>query len=167
MNFRFLHIALFLAAFFLALPNACFAWPATVISVHDGDTLTVAPLGDTSTPMIIRLYGIDAPELEQSGGKEAGDYLRESLPPESAVEIITMSTDRYGRTVGLVGHNGKIMNAAMIAAGHAWVFPKYCRAKFCKKWRRMEDNARSSGNGLWKSDNFVSPWEFRKNKEGN
>ena len=46
----------------LAFPLPAYAWPGTVLDVHDGDTMTVAPMGDVRVPIKLRLYGIDAPE---------------------------------------------------------------------------------------------------------
>lgn len=51
----------------LSGPPFAHAWPATVISVTDGDTVRVAPCGDTSTPVTVRLDGIDAPESKRVG----------------------------------------------------------------------------------------------------
>ena len=144
------------------LPIYVFAWPATIISVHDGDTLKVAPLGDISTPITIRLYGIDAPELAQESGNASRDYLRELLPENCNAEIIPMSTDKYGRIVGLVGKENKIINAKMIEMGQAWVYPRYCKAKFCKNWRNLENGAKTNSKGLWGIGEPVAPWEFRK-----
>ena len=38
----------------LAFPLPVYAWPGTVLDVHDGDTMTVAPMGDVRTPLKIR-----------------------------------------------------------------------------------------------------------------
>ncbi len=35
----------------LAFPLPVYAWPGTVLDVHDGDTMTVAPMGDVRTPL--------------------------------------------------------------------------------------------------------------------
>ena len=55
----------------LPFPLPAYAWPGTVLDVHDGDRMIVAPMGDVRTPLKIRLYGIDAPELEQKGGPQS------------------------------------------------------------------------------------------------
>lgn len=65
----------------LAFPLPAYAWPGTVLDVHDGDTMTVAPMGDVRTPLKIRLYGIDAPELEQKGGPQSREHLRSLVQP--------------------------------------------------------------------------------------
>ena len=74
-----LRISLLIVA--LAFPLPAYAWPGTVLDVHDGDTMTVAPMGDVRTPLKIRLYGIDAPELEQKGGPQSRDHLLSLVRP--------------------------------------------------------------------------------------
>ena len=81
----------------LAFPFSAHAWSATVLDVHDGDTVTVAPMGDVRVPIKLRLYGIDAPELEQKGGPQSRDHLLSLVRPGQGVEVIKMSTDKYGR----------------------------------------------------------------------
>lgn len=95
----------------LAFPLPAYAWPGTVLDVHDGDRMIVAPMGDVRTPLKIRLYGIDAPELEQKGGPQSRDHLLSLVRPGQDVEVIKMSTDKYGRTVALVATD-RVLNAA-------------------------------------------------------
>lgn len=143
-------------------PVQAFAWWGTVLSVQDGDTLTIAPSGDARTPVTVRLYGIDAPEHDQSGGNEATAYLRQLCPVSKKVEVIPYSTDRYGRTVGLVVSKRKVLNANMLEQGHAWVYGQYCKQKFCRKWRKLEKNAKAQEKGLWREEEPVPPWKWRR-----
>ena len=70
----------------LAFPFSAHAWSATVLDVHDGDTVTVAPMGDVRVPIKLRLYGIDAPELEQKGGPQSRDHLLSLVRPGQGVQ---------------------------------------------------------------------------------
>ena len=54
--------------FLLAIPAICFSWPAKVVSVADGDTITVL---HNDQKKEIRLYGIDCHEKGQSHGEQA------------------------------------------------------------------------------------------------
>lgn len=132
----------------LAFPLPAYAWPGTVLDVHDGDTMTVAPMGDVRTPLKIRLYGIDAPELEQKGGPQSRDHLLSLVRPGQDVEVIKMSTDKYGRTVALVATD-RVLNADMLEAGQAWAYPAFCNAPFCKGWKKLEQDAKEARRGLW------------------
>lgn len=145
--------------------TASLAWQGKVLSVQDGDTLTIAPSGDDRTPVTVRLYGIDAPEYKQNGGPEATAYLKELCPINKKVSVITYNTDRYGRTVGLVIHKRKVINADMLEQGHAWVYGQYCKQKFCRKWRKLEKNAKAQGVGLWREEEPVPPWQWRRSRK--
>lgn len=131
------------------------AWAFTgaVERVHDGDTLTV-------DGKRVRLYGIDAPELDQPGGEASRDFLA-LLVKDKRVEIIPKDRDDYGRVVGaILTPDGREVNAMMVRAGHAWVYRKYCRD--CAQLRRDESLARREGLGLWGAPRPVAPWKWRK-----
>jgi endonuclease YncB( thermonuclease family) len=58
-------------------------YPGTVVSVHDGDTCTIAldlGFGLTFTGATCRVYGINAPELVTQAGKDALAYAQTLLP---------------------------------------------------------------------------------------
>ena len=142
-------------------PLSAHAWMAKVVSVTDGDTIKVynAEQGQVK----IRLYGIDTPEKGQPYGKAAGKHLS-SLIAGAMVEVETVTTDRYGRTVGIVWDEETNINQEMVRAGYAWVYRRYCDKPFCSEWLLLEDNARSSRIGLWQEPNPVPPWEWRRRK---
>ncbi|GFK93540.1 hypothetical protein NNJEOMEG_01374 [Fundidesulfovibrio magnetotacticus] len=145
-----------LAAVFLLSVVAAQAWAFSgrVSNVHDGDTITV----DGTR---VRLYGIDAPELAQPGGHASRDFLA-SLVEGRSVEVKVVDTDAYGRKVGLVRAPGADdVNAAMVKAGHAWVYRKYCQN--CYAMLLAEKLARYRSLGLWDEPGKpVPPWVWRK-----
>ncbi len=147
----------------LVLPLTAHAWPATVVDVHDGDTVTVAPMGDARACIRVRLYGIDAPELEQKGGKQSRDYLRALVQPGQSVEVIQMNVDQYSRTVALVATDS-VLNADMLEAGQAWAYPQYCKAAFCNGWQKLEGEAKAARRGLWSQKRPTPPWKWRQKK---
>ena len=160
-------VACFLVLFILGCLLPAFpalAWEGMVRAVHDGDTVTLAPGGACNSSLSIRLYGIDAPELGQAGGPESREALARILPPESLVEVVPLGQDRYNRVVALLIRKGKNVNARMLESGHAWLFKRYCRAKFCREWARMEKSARSARRGLWADEAAVPPWQWRKQR---
>ena len=152
---------MFALAFSLC-PVVVFAWPAAVLHIHDGNTLAVAPGGDTSTPVYVCLYGIDAPELQQEGGTAARDALVAHLPSKAQVEIVPMGIDTYGRTVGLVVRDGRVLNALMVKEGHAWVYAAQCRAALCQDWQKAQRTAKDAKLGLWQAETPVPPWQWRQ-----
>ena len=143
----------------LLWPFAAHAWTGKVVGISDGDTITVLLSQDSLVK--IRLYGIDAPEKGQPYSQAAKEYLA-SLIAGKTVEIEPVTKDRYGRTVGIVFDNEKIINQEMVRAGFTWVYRKYCDKYFCSEWLRLEDKARSSRIGLWQELNPIPPWEWRR-----
>ena len=148
----------------LCVAQPCRAWEAVICGIHDGDTLTVAPGGADDLRIAVRLYGIDAPELEQPHGPESREALVELLPVGAVVEIVPVNTDRYGRVVGLIVHEGRTANLDMLDRGAAWLEPKYCRLKFCRAWAKSQADAGEAGRGLW-AEPAAPPWEWRKKRQ--
>lgn len=142
---------------FFVFCSPCRAWEGTVMDVHDGDTITLAPGGARDTPIAIRLYGIDAPELAQKYGITSRDALRRMLPRESIVQVIPMGMDRYGRSTGLVIHAGQGINAAMLREGQAWLYKRSCRAKFYRHWLKEARNAQNQKKDCGKAPTLWLP----------
>ena len=162
MNFIMIikRIALFMLI--SAIPQIATAYPAIVSHITDGDTLDVLAYGNTETPITLRLYGIDAPEKNQPGGAESAAYLREMLPKGSAIEVLERRADKYGRAIAIVYSQGHCVNTAMLRAGHAWYYPRFCHGRLCTQWGHIQDDAARDGVGLWKEPQPIPPWEWRK-----
>lgn len=104
-----------------------YEYNATVIAIHDGDTLTAAvDLGFKIHFQIkVRFYGINAPELATPEGKVAAAFLQAQLPLGSTIDLKTIrdAADKYGgRYDGIVTFNGVNLNDLMISSGHAVPF---------------------------------------------
>lgn len=72
-------------------------YPATVISLHDGDTMTLAlniGFGITLT-YPCRVFGINAPELATQAGKEALTYAETLLHPGDHVTVLSHGWDKF------------------------------------------------------------------------
>lgn len=89
--------------------------------VGDGDTLDVAGTR-------IRLFGIDAPELDQTWRRgdgsawSCGQWSRSelaSLVGGRPVECQPRDVDRYGRIVAICYAQGRDVNVAMVSSGAA------------------------------------------------
>jgi endonuclease YncB( thermonuclease family) len=131
------------------------AGPAKVI---DGDTLAVAG-------QHIRLFGIDAPEAEQTcaapGGKpwhcgKAASEAMRRLTRSEPVRCEGHETDRYSRLVARCWLGSTDLGGALVAKGLAWAFVRYSES-----YVEAEAEARSSRIGVWQG-RAEPPWEFRK-----
>lgn len=131
-----------------------------VVSVADGDTITVVP--DQATRKI-RLAGIDAPEKNQPFGLIAKEFLT-ALVLGKDVEIETGKMDRYGRDVSKVISEGKDMNLAMLIAGLAWHYKKYQTEQTEADrvlYSNAEVDAKAQGVGHWRDPGSIPPWGWR------
>ena len=133
-------------------------YPARVIGITDGDTLTV--LTAQKTQVKIRLAGIDAPESGQDFGTRAKQAASD-LAFGKTVTIIEREKDRYGRTVADVTlPDGRSLNREMVSSGMAWWYRKY--AANDQVLARLEAEARQAKRGLWSQADPKPPWEWRK-----
>lgn len=149
-----------ITALFLAL------WPVTAMAgerctmdhCHDGDTCTLVCTGER---IKVRLHCIDAPEIGQAPwGKMSRDYLQQRAPAGSAVELVSMTQDKYGRTVGVLLLDGVNLNLNQVHAGWAAAYPKYCSEP---AFYQAQENAKSYRRGIWHQDGEQQkPWDWRK-----
>ena len=134
-----------------------------VVDVLDGDTIRVVPNGDfNSKPIKIRLYGVDAPELDQDYGYEATVIAMRRVI-RTDVQIIKRGKN-YDRIVGVVcplePSGSMSLNEYMAMSGYAWWSQKYAKNEDGLAW--LHAQAKKGKRGLWKDDNPQAPWEWRK-----
>jgi len=129
-----------------------------VIKVHDGDTITVFY---QLQPVKIRLWGIDAPELDQDDGWKSALALRKLLWGKKVL-IEPRDKDRYGRLVAIIYvHDTLNVNKWLVKEGWAWVYRKYNDEE---GWLELEQFAKERGLGLWTEEPNQPPWEWRREK---
>jgi len=93
-----------------------------VVGVSDGDTISVMRGGKA---VKVRLHGIDCPEKKQAFGTRAKKFTSD-LAFGKEVTVRIQTTDRYGRSVGVVIlPGGKNLNWELVSAGLAWWYRKY------------------------------------------
>ncbi len=131
-----------------------------VTKVVDGDSLE---LNRSGRMVRVRLYGIDAPEFRQPGGRAA---TREAwlLLNGRSVRVEPMGRDQYGRVVALVyREDGLLANREMVYRGQAWVYSRYCRKpSLCREWKDLERYAKARRVGLWRKRHYLPPWQWRR-----
>lgn len=99
-----------------------FIYKATLLSVYDGDTVTVSvDLGmHVSVRAPLRLVGIDAPEMGTDAGRAAKEHLRGLCAPPLVIRTYKDPGDKYGRWLAtVVNGQGVNVNAQMVEDGHA------------------------------------------------
>lgn len=93
---------------------------ATVVRVHDGDTVTLrTDFRDFTFPL--RIAELAAPELNEGGGKESQSWLEEQIIGEE-VEILmnpAHRVEKWGRLLGQIIFGGINMGEQSINTGHA------------------------------------------------
>ncbi|MEJ2407072.1 MAG: thermonuclease family protein [Candidatus Thiodiazotropha sp.] len=127
----------------------------SVLSVYDGDTMTVRCNGDK---VKLRLYCIDAPEIGQSPwGVRSRDSLRRMSGDR--VDVVLYYRDRYKRMVSEIHSGRKNLNLSLVENGEAAVYPRYCDDAV---YDRAEERARSRKLGIWSDAGLhQTPWRWR------
>lgn len=150
---------------------------ANVDEVIDGDTIRVTIISivkddkfsavqETKRKEIVRLRGIDAPELKQLYGPEAHFALTSMI--DATYQLVTLrnaSLDRYRRIVADVyGRNEqRPLNYWMLRCGWAWHYKVFNANKI---YAKAEEDASKARLGLWADPEAMAPWDFRKKVKG-
>ena len=142
--------------FLFSAPEFAESWSGMVVGVTDGDTITVLHRG---RPAVIRLFGIDCPEMGQDFGTRAKQFTS-GMVFRKIVEVVETGETSYGRPVAWVFVNGKSLNKELIRAGLAWWYRRY--APHESELEQLETMARENRKGLWSQPNPKPPWEFRR-----
>lgn len=148
-----------LLAFYLFLiiqPSQAASFSGKVLAVIDGDTIVVA--AGKKEKAKIRLVGIDAPESEQSMGKESKKALS-AMVSGKQVTVRWEKKDDYGRFIGDI-YVGKLwVNQRMVALGWAWHYKNYSKDK---RLAEAQKTAKEDLKGIWVDKTALPPWDWRK-----
>lgn len=152
------HLAI-ITALLLPLSSHAEVLNGNVVSVSDGDTITV--LDSSHGQNKIRLSGIDAPEKKQGFGQRSKQSLSD-LVFNQRVTVESNKRDRYGRIVGkVVLPSGVDANLQQIKRGMAWHYKAYEREQPPEDrvtYAEAEKAARAARVGLWQDAQPVPPW---------
>lgn len=133
----------------------------TVVTVIDGDTLTVADAA--KKPHRVRLLGIDAPEAKQAFYVRSARSLAQFCYRKPAK--VEWQEKEHGLLLGRVACDGKDANAEQVRRGMAWMSPRQTGPG--SALYELEAYARLRKVGLWAAEKPVPPWEWRSTGHGN
>jgi micrococcal nuclease len=151
---------LFYIIFFVGL--TCYSQTLTgkVVGITDGDTFKF--LVQDSILHRIRVANIDCPERKQPFSSRAKQFTSDAIFGKT-IKVKVLSTDRYGRLIGVVIYNGGLnLSSELIKNGFAWHYLKYSKDPTLQA---LEDKAKNNKIGLWIDPNSIPPWEWRANKK--
>ena len=126
-----------------------------VTRVLDGDRIVVT---DRAGAHRVRLFQIDAPELEQAYGREAAAALYKRIGGK-LVRVEWMAQDTSGWILGTVFLDDLEINRLMIDDGCAW---HDRRTGPAPHYSAAEKKARDAKLGLWADPAAVNPMNFRR-----
>ena len=140
------------------------ATAATVLSIGDGDTISVLERGQK---LKVRLACVDAPETAQSPyGIASRNQLKALLPLGFTVSLRVQAVDRYGRRVAEVVGKG-IVNLTMVQSGQAFVYRQYLGRCDRQAYLATERQAQAQRLGVWAVPGGITrPWDFRHRGAG-
>ncbi|MBX3609277.1 MAG: thermonuclease family protein [Hydrogenophaga sp.] len=131
-------------------------YQARVMRVFDGDTVWVQPM-DGGRWRKLRLDGIDAPEICQTGGLAARDALADrSLGAE--VQVSERAKDDYGRGIARLTLGAEDINRQLVVSGLAWASRWHGQGPYVAE----EAIARSRQLGVFSAPDAEPPRDFRR-----
>jgi len=143
------------ALLLLAPPSWAQTFTGRVVTVHDGDTISVR---ETTKIIRVRLADIDSPEFGQPHGASAREFTSRLLL-DRVVQVQGRGLDQYDRVLARVSVDGVNANEAIVRAGMAWA---YSRGPADAALADAERSARARHTGLWADTSPVPPWVWRR-----
>lgn len=131
----------------------------TIVEIHDGDTVTV----DNGAGLhVTKLWGMDAPELQQPHGPAARDALAQLLTVGRHAAFYEVFTDPITpETYGIFVADDRFVNIIMLGNGHAYP-SNHDDAQHNECIQGFTDAAKQRGYGVWADgpDGHVRPWQY-------
>ncbi len=146
-------------------PPRRFLLDTRISEVLDGDTVAIS--NTQNQRILIRLVGIDAPELGQEFGKESRNNLAEKIDGKKVrIAFEPRGTpDEEGRILAKIFLDERDIAAEQVRDGFAWYFDGHKqRLGFMEidELKQLQLAARKGKMQLWQSESPQTPWKFRK-----
>ena len=155
---------------------------AFVLTVGDGDSLTLGGAPGGPTNLTCRLDAIDAPETAktftkpaqpgQPYGQEALETLKKLVANKEVTVTVTKPTNtdgpktaanNYSRALCQIDVQGKDVNSEMLSAGSAWLYEQFGTETPIKSARRELQNAAVANKvGIHALPPQEMPWDYRR-----
>ena len=168
----------YLAAAVFAYDVSAATMTASVVTIHDGYTVTVVDAAKKQHK--VRLAGIDAPDLKQAYGPQSKQNLSK-LVLKKTVVVDWSTRDRNKRIIGkiMLDETGadcafrsciKSLDAGLqqIRDGFAWHNKQYEPEQSSEdrtRYAAAEAKAKTAKTGLWADEKPVPPWEWRAQRK--
>ena len=138
------------------------------IDVYDGDTCKC--YDEKGKEYLVRLVYVDAPEIEQTYGKQAKEALKKILKEIQVSELWLIvddgidRKDNHDRYLGyLVGETSNSANYMMLADGHAWFYNDTSRKQDpLRPDPKVTEFAQKNKIGLFADENAIEPKDWRR-----
>ena len=134
-----------------------------VVRVVDGDSLWCIDGNSSDIEFEVRLFGVDAPELDQPYGTEAREHLQ-VLALGKNFWLDVEDVDQYDRVVGVLysADRRASVNRRMVEVGLAFRYSDYGDLYGTLA---SETSARENRLGVWHQDGGgIRPWDWRRGK---
>ena len=136
-----------------------------IMDVVDGDTIAIA--NSQNQRLLIRLLGIDAPELDQAFGAEARKNLADKISGKKVRILFEPHglPDEEGRIVAKIFMDDRDICAEQVREGFAWYFDKHKERLGILEvdtFKELQLNAKKGKLQLWQDKAAQAPWKFRK-----
>lgn len=126
-----------------------------ILEVVDGNTLRVITVEHDT--FLVKLKGVDAPEIGQEFANESTKFLS-GLVSAKGVTVEYSSKDRWGnRLVYVKSKKGENINEKMISNGYGWVDRFFIKDTALME---LQETAKSKNQGLWLNEDPMEPWVY-------
>lgn len=133
----------------------------TLEHIKDGDTLVVRTTDHRE--IVVRLYGIDCPELAQEPfGDAARVRVGALLAPHTRLEMVEVDRDSHGRLVAEVWVADCCVNTQLLQEGYAVAYRYHLHGEFKPRYLQAEAIAQAKKLQFWSQPHPEMPRDFRR-----